>query len=166
MPLSHGRNRRTRKLFKREFRKHGLTNTTTILHNYKIGDFVTVLCNSSVQHGLPYKHFHGKVGRVWNVNPHAIGVMLNKKVNNRIVVKRIHVNPVHLKPSKCQEDFIARKNAVAEIRKQNVQLKKEGKELLALPAKRLPKQPRPAETIKGADIKFTTGAPLKFEELY
>ncbi|EMS11901.1 hypothetical protein KM1_290500, partial [Entamoeba histolytica HM-3:IMSS] len=43
---------------------------------------------------------------------------------------------------------------------------KEGKPLLPLPAKRLPKQPRPAELIKGADIKFTTVAPLKFEELY
>ena len=166
MPLSHGRNRRTRKLFKRPYREHGLTNTTTLLHTYKIGDYVTVLCNSSVQHGLPYKNFHGKVGRVWNVNPHAIGVMLNKKVNNRIVVKRIHVNPVHIKPSNCQKDFLARKAAVAEIRKQNIINKKEGKELVALPAKRLPKQPRCAETIKGADIKFTTVAPLKFEELY
>ena len=166
MPLSNGRNRRTRKLFKRPFRGHGLQNTTTYLHTYKIGDYVTIMCNSSVQQGLPYKAFHGKTARVWNVNPHAIGVMLNKKVNNRIVVKRLHIRPDHLKPSGCQKDFLERKAAVAAIRKQNVELKKQGKELLPLPAKRLPKQPREAELIKGADIKFTTVAPLKYEELY
>ncbi|KAL7712323.1 Large ribosomal subunit protein eL21 [Entamoeba marina] len=117
MPLSHGRNRRTRKLFKRPFRGHGLQNTTTFLRTYKVGDYVTILCNASVQHGLPFRAFHGKVGRVWNVNQRAIGVMINKKVNNRILVKRFH-------------------------------------------------QPRKAETIKGADIKFTTVAPLRYEELY
>ncbi|KAL7719531.1 Large ribosomal subunit protein eL21 [Entamoeba marina] len=166
MPLSHGRNRRTRKLFKRPFRGHGLQNTTTFLRTYKVGDYVTILCNASVQHGLPFRAFHGKVGRVWNVNQRAIGVMINKKVNNRILVKRFHVRPEHLKPSNCQKDFLERKAETKRIQLENMKLKKEGKELLPFPEKRMPKQPRRAETIKGADIKFTTVAPLRYEELY
>ena len=166
MTLSNGRNRRTRKLFKRPFRGHGLQNTTTFLRQYKVGDYVTILCNSAVQKALPVKIYHGKTGVVYNVNPHSIGVMLNKRLNNKLIVKRSHVNPEHLRPSNCQKDFLERKAKYNEILNKNRQLKKEGKELLPLPAKRLPTQPRQAEVIKGAEIKFTSVAPLKFEELY
>ncbi|ELP91600.1 60S ribosomal protein L21, putative [Entamoeba invadens IP1] len=165
MPLSNGRFRRTRKLFRRPYRCHGLQNTTTFLHNYKIGDYVTVMCNSAVQHGLPFKSFHGKTGRVWNINPHAIGVMINKKVNNKILLKRFHVRPEHLMPSNCQKDFLARVKESEKIKIQNVQLKKEGKQTLALP-KRMPVFPRGAEVLKKDTIKFTTINPIKFEELY
>ena len=166
MVLSHGRNRRTRKLFKRPFRGHGLPNMSTVMRTYKVGDYVTIMCNSAFQHGLPFRTFHGKTGRVWNVNPRAIGVMINKKVNNRIVVKRLHVRPEHLKPSNCRKDFLERVEKYREICKQNVQLKKENKPLLPLPAKRLPAQPREGEVIKAAELKFVDVRNLKYEELY
>jgi len=36
--------------------------------------------NGAVQKGLPFKAYHGKTGRVFNVTPHAVGVIVNKRV--------------------------------------------------------------------------------------
>jgi len=37
---------------------------------------------------MPYKVYHGKTGRVFNVSKHALGVIVNKRVRNRIIAKR------------------------------------------------------------------------------
>jgi len=42
---------------------------------------------------MPYKFYHGKTGRVYNVTPRALGVIVNKRVGNRIMAKRqVNVN--------------------------------------------------------------------------
>ena len=48
---------------------------------------------------MPYKFYHGRTGRVWNVTPRAIGVVVNKKIGNRLIPKRLHVRLEHVK--KC-----------------------------------------------------------------
>ena len=48
---------------------------------------------------MPYKFYHGRTGRVWNVTPRAIGVVVNKKIGNRLIAKRLHVRLEHVK--KC-----------------------------------------------------------------
>ena len=48
---------------------------------------------------MPYKYYHGRTGKVFNVNPRAIGVVVNKLHGNRIIAKRIHVRVEHLRPS-------------------------------------------------------------------
>ena len=151
-----------------------MVNSTTYLHTYKVGDYVTIMANSSFQTGLPWRAFHGKTGKVWNVNPRAIGVMINKRVRNKILVKRLHLRIQHIKPSNCNKDFLERKEATKkvieenkQIKKQNETLAKEGKELLPLKAipKRLPRQPKEAGIVEG-EFKFTTVSPMKYEELY
>ena len=57
---------------------------------------------------MPYKFYHGRTGKVFNVNPRAIGVIMNKLVGNRIIAKRIHVRVEHLRPSQCRAAFVAR----------------------------------------------------------
>jgi large subunit ribosomal protein L21e len=57
---------------------------------------------------MPYKFYHGRTGKVFNVNPRAIGVIMNKLVGNRIIAKRIHVRVEHLRPSQCRSAFVAR----------------------------------------------------------
>ena len=37
---------------------------------------------------MPYKVYHGKTGRVYNVTQHALGVIVNKRVRGRIIPKR------------------------------------------------------------------------------
>jgi large subunit ribosomal protein L21e len=48
---------------------------------------------------MPYRYYHGRTGRVFNVNPRSIGVVVNKKVRNRVLPKRIHVRIEHIKKS-------------------------------------------------------------------
>ena len=105
MPHSYGYRARTRKLFARGFRKHGRAALNNILTTYKLGDYVDIVTNGSVHKGMPYKVYHGKTGKVFNVNPNAIGVIVNKQVRNRIEKKRIHVRVEHLRKSKCVQEF-------------------------------------------------------------
>lgn len=37
---------------------------------------------------MPYKFYHGKTGRVFNVTPHALGVIVNKRLRGKIIPKR------------------------------------------------------------------------------
>ena len=88
MPHSFGVRARTRGKFAKDFRKHGLPSLSTYLHTYKVGDLVDIVVDGSVHKGMPYKYYHGRTGRVWNVSRRAIGVELNKQVSNRLVRKR------------------------------------------------------------------------------
>ncbi|XP_026686352.1 phosphoribosylformylglycinamidine synthase [Diaphorina citri] len=64
--------------------------------------------HGAVQKGMPFKDYHGKTGRVFNVTQHAVGVIVNKRVRTRIIPKRINVRIEHIKHSKCREDFLKR----------------------------------------------------------
>jgi large subunit ribosomal protein L21e len=44
--------------------------------------------NGAVQKGMPYKFYHGKTGRVFNVTPHALGIIVNKRLRGKIIPKR------------------------------------------------------------------------------
>ena len=69
---------------------------------------------------MPFKYYHGKTGRVWNVTKRALGVEMNKKVGGRIMKKRLHVRIEHVRPSRCREEFLLR-------RERNDKAKKEAK---------------------------------------
>ncbi len=36
--------------------------------------------NGAIQKGMPFKAYHGRTGRVFNVTQHAVGVIVNKRV--------------------------------------------------------------------------------------
>ena len=36
--------------------------------------------DGAIQKGMPFKFYHGKTGRVFNVTRHAVGVIVNKRV--------------------------------------------------------------------------------------
>ena len=61
-----------------------------------------------------------KTGIVYNVTKSSVGVIMNKKVGNRIIEKRVNLRIEHVKHSKCRDDFLKRV-------KQNAELKKEAK---------------------------------------
>ena len=69
------------------------------LTSYKVGDYVDVVVDGSQHKGMPFKYYHGRTGRVFNVNPRSIGVIVNKLVNGRFMHKRIHVRVEHIRPS-------------------------------------------------------------------
>eukprot|EP00271_Cylindrocystis_brebissonii_P007410 TRINITY_DN2091_c0_g1_i1.p1 TRINITY_DN2091_c0_g1~~TRINITY_DN2091_c0_g1_i1.p1 ORF type:complete len:164 (+),score=25.91 TRINITY_DN2091_c0_g1_i1:109-600(+) len=105
----HGLRSRTRDLFSRAFRKKGLINLGTYLRTYKVGQYVDLKVNGAVHGGMPFKFYHGRTGRVWNVTRRALGVEMNKQVNTRIVKKRLHVRVEHVVPSRCREEFVERR---------------------------------------------------------
>ena len=124
MPHSYGIRARTRGLFSKGFRQNGLPSLRGNLRTYRINDYVDIKVNGAVHKGMPYKIYHGKTGKVFNVNPNAIGVLVNKQVRGRIVQKRVHVRVEHINPSKCVENF---KNRVRTAEKEKRdKLKKRG----------------------------------------
>ena len=46
------------------------------------GDYVDIKVDSSVHKGMPFKHYHGRTGVVFNVTKRAIGVTVNKEVRS------------------------------------------------------------------------------------
>lgn len=156
MTNSKGYRRATRDLFSRRFRQHGVIPLSTYMKVYKVGDIVDVKGNGAVQKGMPYKVYHGKTGRVYNVTKRALGVIVNKRVRGRILPKRINIRIEHIKHSKCREDFLKRV-------KQNELLRKEAKEKNTfINLRRQPAQPRPAHIVKGKEHPILL-APIPYE---
>ncbi|XP_023222546.1 large ribosomal subunit protein eL21 [Centruroides vittatus] len=157
MVNTKGYRRGTRYLFSRKFRKHGVEPLSTFLKVYKRGDIVDIKGNGAFQKGMPHKFYHGKTGRVFNVTPHAVGVIVNKRVRNRIIPKRINVRVEHIQHSKCRQDFIQRM-------KDNEQRKKEAKEKkIRVSLKRQPAQPRGAHFVSTKDNKPQLLEPIPYE---
>merc|ERR1719189_1327571 len=57
---------------------------------------------------MPYRYYHGRTGKVFHVVRRAVGVLINKRVRHRIMVKRVYVRTEHVRPSKCRDEFLAR----------------------------------------------------------
>jgi len=113
---SRGYRHGTRNVFSRPFRQKGLINLTTYLREYKLGDYVDIKVNAAQQKGMPYLAYQGRTGKVWNITKRGLGVELNKKVGGRIFRKRINVRIEHVQPSRCREDFLARRNRNEELK--------------------------------------------------
>jgi len=135
-------------MFAKKFRKHGVEPLSTFLRVYKRGDIVDIKGNGAFQKGMPHKSYHGRTGRVYNVTPHALGVVVNKRVGNRIIPKKINVRVEHVKHSKCREDFLQRLKRNEELKRVYKEEKKAGKNPSYPKLKRLPAQPREAELVR------------------
>ena len=156
MTNSKGYRRGTRDMFSRPFRKHGVIPLSIYMKVYKQGDIVDIKGHGAVQKGMPYKAYHGKTGRVFNVTPHALGVIVNKRVRGKVIPKRINVRIEHVKHSKCREDFLRRV-------KDNEQKIKEAKAKgVHINVKREPAQPKKAHFVKKIEEPIQL-APIPYE---
>lgn len=126
MTHSYGYKRRTRHKFRKGFRQHGAIHISKTLTTYRIGDIVDIVVDGAIHKGMPYKYYHGRTGRVFNVNPRAIGVVVNKQVRNRIIPKRIHVRVEHLKLSTSRTGFLDR---IRENDKKKTEANKQGQRI-------------------------------------
>merc|ERR1719393_588885 len=108
MPHSFGLRARTRDLFSQPYRKHGPVGLGKLLTIYKKGDYVDVVANGSCHRGMPHKFYHGKTGKVFDVTQNSVGVIVNKRVNTRIVPKRLHLRIEHVRQSKSRQAFVER----------------------------------------------------------
>ncbi|MFH4983300.1 hypothetical protein AB6A40_010009 [Gnathostoma spinigerum] len=153
-----GIRRGTRYMFSRAFRKHGIEHMSTYYRVYKRGDIVDIKGNGAFQKGMPFKAYHGKTGRVFNVTKHAVGVVVNKRVRHRIIPKHINVRVEHIKPSTCRQDFL---NRVKE-NDRKTRLAKETGQRFEL--RRKPEEPRKAHLVKTTkNYQPELLMPVKFE---
>ncbi|ORY93809.1 60S ribosomal protein L21-A [Syncephalastrum racemosum] len=159
MPHSFGLRARTRHMFSRKFREHGPTHLSTYLTTYKVGDIVDIKANASIQAGMPHKFYHGRTGVVYNVTKTAVGVLINKRVGNRYIEKRVNVRIEHVKHSKCRQEFLDRVKANAEKKKQ---AKASGEKVNL---KRIPVQPRDARFVSTENNVPQTIQPIPYETL-
>ena len=107
---------------------------------------------------MPHKFYHGKTGRVFDVNKRSIGVIVNKAVKQRIIPKRIYVRIEHVRHSSSRAEFLKRV-------KRNTELKKKAKEnKQKVPnLKRIPSQPQDGHLVKARKTEIITVKPLKYE---
>uniref|UniRef100_A0A2P2HX61 60S ribosomal protein L21 n=1 Tax=Hirondellea gigas TaxID=1518452 RepID=A0A2P2HX61_9CRUS len=154
-----GVRRGTRDMFSRGFKKNGVERLTTYLRCYKMGQLVDIKGNGAFQKGMPHKSYHGKTGRVYNVTPHALGLVVNKRYRGRIIAKKINLRVEHVKPSRCQENHLERVRANDKARREARHSKKQMPFL-----KRRPEQPHPPHfvNITRQPPVFLTPLPYEF----
>jgi large subunit ribosomal protein L21e len=119
------------------------------MNQYKKGMFVDIVANGSIHKGMPHKFYHGRTGKVFDISPNSIGVIVNKQVRNRIVEKRIHVRVEHLKISTCNANFKKHVREVEQRKRDNPKEKQFTKRLPTGPA-----EEQKIEVKKDTVIKF------------
>ncbi|EFA75146.1 S60 ribosomal protein L21 [Heterostelium album PN500] len=163
MTHSYGQRSGTRHKFARGFRQHGLLKTTTFLRTFRLGDIVDIKASGNVHKGMPHKYYHGRTGRVWNVTPRAVGVIVNKRVGPRYIAKKIHVRIEHVRPS---NSMAANKKAIEQRRQAflaAIKARKAGQKVV-LPV--LPAQPKTGFFVNPRDSELQTITPLRYELLF
>ncbi|TKR68492.1 hypothetical protein L596_024469 [Steinernema carpocapsae] len=153
-----GVRRGTRYMFAKDFKKHGIEPLSTYYRIYKRGDIVDIKANGAFQKGMPFKAYQGKTGRVFNVTKHAVGVVVNKRVRQRVLHKHLNIRIEHIKPSKCRQDFLDR------VKANDVKRREAKAQGLSVDLKRKPVEPRKGHLIETSeDYTPQLLAPVKFE---
>jgi len=57
---------------------------------------------------MPHHFYHGRTGKVFNVNPRSVGVVIEKQVKQRKIAKKVHVRIEHVRHSNSRLAFIQR----------------------------------------------------------
>merc|ERR1712080_147800 len=152
-----GIRRGTRYMFSKDFRKKGVIGLKTYMACYRKGDIVDIKGDGAVQKGMPHKVYHGTTGRIFNVSRRAVGVIVNKSHNGRIIPKRINVRIEHVKHSKSRQGFLDRVVA------SNATIKEAKEQGTFVNVKRINRQPRPAHTVKLFGKEPEMVAPIPYE---
>merc|ERR1711976_870694 len=160
MPHKRGFKHGTRNKFTKPFKTNGAIRMVNYLAKHKIGDFVDVLVDSSIQKGMPHYYYHGRTGRIFNLNKASAGVIVNKRVRGRIIPKRMNIRIEHLRPSRCREEFL---NRVKKNDALKQQAKKEGKKVVT---KRNIAGPLPEKVLKSPAADLVIRSHKPYIDLY
>ena len=94
MRRSHGTRQGTRSILRRSKTQRGRINIARVMHQYEIGDRVSVVLDGSQQKGMPHRRFHGKTGFIQKKQGRAWVVSVKDGNMQKTVVAR----PEHLRP--------------------------------------------------------------------
>jgi len=96
MAHHNGPRKKTRYKFKKELRRRGLPPVTSVIQKFEIGQNVHIVCEPSIQKGMPHRRFHGKTGTVVGRQGRAWLLSIRDGNSEKIVIAR----PQHLKAQK------------------------------------------------------------------
>jgi large subunit ribosomal protein L21e len=96
MAHHNGPRKKTRYKFKKDLRKRGILPVTTAIQEFEIGQKVHVVCEPSVQKGMPHRRFHGRTGTVVGQRGRAWLLQVSDGNAKKVIIAR----PQHLKPQK------------------------------------------------------------------
>lgn len=93
MALHNGPRRKTRYKFKKDLRTRGVLPVTRVIQTFEIGQKVHIVCEPSIQKGMPHHRFHGKTGAVIGQRGRAWLVEISDGNKIKTVISR----PQHLR---------------------------------------------------------------------
>jgi Ribosomal protein L21E len=93
MAHHNGPRKKTRYKFKKDLRKRGIMPVTSVIQHFEIGQKVHVVCEPSIQKGMPHRRFHGKTGTVLGQRGRAWVLSINDGNMEKVIIAR----PQHLK---------------------------------------------------------------------
>ena len=96
MAHHNGPRKKTRYKFKKELRRRGLPPVTSVIQKFEIGQNVHIVCEPSIQKGMPHRRFHGKTGTVIGQRGRAWMLAIHDGNSEKVVIAR----PQHLKAQK------------------------------------------------------------------
>ena len=85
--------RKTRHLFKKNYRSRGKLSVVKYLQEFSIGDRIALTLEPSVHEGMYFRRFHGRIGTVIGKRGSCYEVEIRDGGKKKIVI----THPVHLK---------------------------------------------------------------------
>jgi large subunit ribosomal protein L21e len=93
MAHHNGTRKKTRYKLKKDLRKRGIVPVTAVIQQFEVGQKVHVVCEPSIQKGMPNRRFHGKTGTVMGQRGRAWVLTIRDGDKDKVVIAR----PQHLK---------------------------------------------------------------------
>ncbi|WP_373839529.1 50S ribosomal protein L21e [Methanospirillum sp.] len=93
MAHHNGPRKKTRYKFKKDLRTRGVLPVTRVIQQFEVGQKVHVVCEPSIQKGMPHRRFHGKTGSVVGQQGRAWLVEIRDGNKLKTVISR----PQHLR---------------------------------------------------------------------
>lgn len=93
MAHHNGTRKKTRYKLKKDLRKRGIVPVTAVIQQFEVGQKVHVVCEPSIQKGMPNRRFHGKTGTVMGQRGRAWVLSIRDGDKDKVVIAR----PQHLK---------------------------------------------------------------------
>lgn len=96
MAHHNGPRKKTRYKLKKDLRRRGVVPVTSLIQKFDLGQKVHVVCEPSIQKGMPHRRFHGMTGTVVGQRGRAWLLAIRDGQKEKIVIAR----PQHLKAQK------------------------------------------------------------------
>ncbi len=93
MALHNGTRKKTRYKFKKDLRARGVLPVTRVIQEFETGQRVHIVCEPSIQKGMPNRRFHGKTGSIIGRRGRAWLVSIYDGNKEKMIISR----PQHLR---------------------------------------------------------------------